>query len=104
MMKARQFTKLAAFLMAIALLFTASSAFGATPIEIPKVAEPQNPPGSPVGGLPIPLPETTPPEAGLPVPIPKVDEPQSSPEEEKGIILQRKADERGIILQREGGR
>ncbi|OOY65469.1 hypothetical protein [Solemya velum gill symbiont] len=100
MMKARQFSKLTVFLMAIALLFATSSAFGATPIEIPKVAEPQSPPGSPVGGMPLPIPETTPPEAGLPVPIPKVADPQSTPVEEKGIILQRETEQKGIILQR----
>ena len=104
MMKERSLTKLAAFLMAIALLFAASSAFGATPIEIPKVAEPQNPPGSPIGGMPIPIPETTPPEGSLPVPIPKVAAPQSTPAEEEGIILQRKVEEKGIILQREYGK
>ncbi len=95
----RKLSRFATLVLTLTLLISATAVFGATPIEIPKVAEPQNPSGTPTGGLPVPIPKIAAPQnptgtpvGDLPVPIQKVTEPQSTPEgdtEQQGIILQR---------------
>gem|GEM_PF-5719332 len=89
----RKLSRFATLVLTLTLLISATAVFGATPIEIPKVAEPQNPSGTPTGGLPVPIPKIAAPQnptgtpvGDLPVPIQKVTEPQSTPEGDNHVL------------------